>query len=56
MEDYVLRNICGASLAVQWLRICLGRQETQVQALVWEDAVGRLSAYATANAPVLWSL
>ena len=27
----------GASLVVQWLRICLPMQGTQVQALVWED-------------------
>ena len=56
MEDYALRNICGASLVVQWLRICLARQGTQVQSLVWEDTVGQLSPYATTNEPVLWSL
>ena len=27
----------GASLVVQWLRIHLLMQETQVQSLVWED-------------------
>ena len=56
MENYALRNICGASLVVQWLRICLARQGTQVQSLVWEDTVGQLSPYATTNEPVLWSL
>ena len=30
-----------ASLVVQWLRICLPMQETQVQALVWEDPTCR---------------
>ena len=28
---------CWASLVVQWLRIHLSVQETQVQSLVWED-------------------
>ena len=37
MEDYALRNICGASLVVQWLRICLAMQGTLVQSLVLED-------------------
>ena len=27
------------SLVVQWLRICLPRQGTQVQSLVWEDSM-----------------
>ena len=27
----------GASLVVQWLRICLPMQGTRVRALVWED-------------------
>ena len=31
----------GASLVAQWLRICLSMQETQVQALVWEDPTCR---------------
>ena len=31
-------NLCeGASLVVQWLRICLPMQGTRVRALVWED-------------------
>ena len=31
----------GASLAAQWLRICLPMQGTRVQALVWEDSTCR---------------
>ena len=27
----------GASLVVQWLRVCLPMQGTRVRALVWED-------------------
>ena len=27
----------GTSLVVQWVRICLPKQETWVRALVWED-------------------
>ena len=34
----------GASLVVQWLRICLPMQGTRVQALVWEDPACRGSA------------
>ena len=30
-------EIQGASLVVQWLRICLPMQGTRVRALVWED-------------------
>ena len=33
-----------ASLVVQWLRICLPMQGTQVQALVWEDSTCRGAA------------
>ena len=36
-----LKNELGASLVVQWLRICLPMQGTQVQALVWEDPTCR---------------
>ena len=32
-----LKSTCGASLVVQWLRICLPMQETRVRAPVWED-------------------
>ena len=33
-----IKNVSrGASLVVQWLRICLPMQGTRVQALVWED-------------------
>ena len=35
-----LRNY-GASLVVQWLRICLPMQRTRVRALVWEDPTCR---------------
>ena len=31
----------GASLAAQWLRICLLMQGTRVRALVWEDPTCR---------------
>ena len=31
----------GASLAAQWLRICLPMQGTWVRALVWEDPTCR---------------
>ena len=33
-----------ASLVVQWLRICLPMQGTQVRALVWEDPTRRGAA------------
>ena len=33
----VVKNNLRASLLVQWLRICLAMQGTQVQSLVWED-------------------
>ena len=36
----VLRS-AGASLVVQWLRICLPMQGTRVRALVWEDPTCR---------------
>ena len=32
-----IKNHLWASLVVQWLRICLPMQGTQVRALVWED-------------------
>ena len=43
---------------VQWLRICLPMQGTQVQSLVQEapHAMGQLSPHSTAAAPKLWSL
>ena len=31
----------GASLVVQWLRICLPMQGTRVRAVVWEDPTCR---------------
>ena len=35
---YLFKKITsGASLMVQWLRICLAMQETPVSSLVWED-------------------
>ena len=41
----------GASLVVQWLRIHLLMQETQVQSLVWEDPI-----CSGATKPVLHNL
>ena len=35
------KEIIGASLVVQWLRICLPMQGTRVRALVWEDPTCR---------------
>ena len=35
------KAIWGASLVVQWLRICLPMQGTRVRALVWEDPTCR---------------
>ena len=37
----LLRTGTGASLVVQWLRICLPMQRTRVWALVWEDPTCR---------------
>ena len=37
----VKRQVGRASLVVQWLRICLPMQGTQVRALVWEDPTCR---------------
>ena len=34
-------KISRASLVVQWLRVCLLMQGTQVRALVWEDPTCR---------------
>ena len=36
-----IKNIIGASLVAQWLRICLPMQGTRVRALVWEDPTCR---------------
>ena len=33
----ILKSVCGTSLVVQWLRIRLPMQGTQVRALAWED-------------------
>ena len=35
------KDTLGASLVVQWLRICLPMQGTRVRALVWEDPTCR---------------
>ena len=42
-------------LVIQWLRICLPAQGTQVQSLVWETphAAGQLGLCATITDPVL---
>ena len=45
--------IMWASLVVQWLRIHLPMQGTQVQSLVWEDPTGQLSLCATTAEPTL---
>ena len=37
----VIKTVWGASLVVQWLRICLPSQGTRVRALVWEDPTCR---------------
>ena len=33
-----LEGKTGASLVVQWIRICLPVQETRVQSLIWKDS------------------
>ena len=35
------KNLLGASLVAQWLRICLLMQGTRVRALGWEDPTCR---------------
>ncbi|KAJ8788140.1 hypothetical protein J1605_005439 [Eschrichtius robustus] len=40
MENQIINND-RASLAAQWLRICLPMQGTRVRALVWEDPTCR---------------
>ena len=40
-SDMASKNIPGASLVAQWLRICLPMQGTRVRALVWEDPTCR---------------
>ena len=37
LNFFCIRNLLGASLVAQWLRICLLMQGTRVRALVWED-------------------
>ena len=39
--SYWIKPNYGVSLVVQWLRICLPMQGTQVRALVWEDLTCR---------------
>ena len=36
-KQRIKRNVPGTSLVVEWIRICLPRQETWVQSLVLED-------------------
>jgi len=36
--NFLLKNVHGASLVVQWLKACLPVQEVWVQSLVWEDS------------------
>ena len=40
-SKFAFKQIIGASLVVQWLRICLPMQGTRVRALVWEDPTCR---------------
>ena len=41
IEILSIKNIGGASLVAQWLRICRPMQGTQARALVWEDPTCR---------------
>ena len=45
-----------ASLVVQWLRICLPMQGTQVRALVWEDPTCRGATGPQLLSLHIWSL
>ena len=38
---FLRKKLPGTSLVVQWLRIRLPMQGTQLQALVWEDSARR---------------
>ena len=40
-SDLTRKEKLGASLVVQWLRVCLPMQGTQVRALFWEDPTCR---------------
>ena len=40
-KQRIKRNVPGTSLVVEWIRICLPRQETWVQSLVLEDPTCR---------------
>ena len=42
--DMLKKSFAGASLVVQWLRICLLMQGTRVRAPVWEDPTCRRAA------------
>ena len=37
IKELTIKTRPGASLVVQWLRVCLPMQGTRVRALVWED-------------------
>ena len=41
IREIQIKTTRRASLVVQWLRICLPMQGTQVRALVWEDPICR---------------
>ena len=43
-EKTIIKKESWASLVVQWLRVCLPMQGTQVRALVWEDPTCRGAA------------
>ena len=50
-QEVLKKHICGVSLVVQWLRICLAMQGTQVQFLVGIIGLGVLSLCTTASSP-----
>ena len=51
---YTWISISRTSLVVQWIRICLPMQGTQVRSLVWEDPARCRAAKATCHS--YWSL
>ena len=51
----ISKSFPGASLVVQWIRICLAMQGTQVWSLAWEDSMCRRAVKwsSTTTKPVL---
>ena len=41
LKQFIIELLSGTSLMVQWLRIHLPMQGTQVRSLVWEDPTTR---------------